>query len=163
METAPARIPKKAFRDPLNWLSWGLGSGLSPWMPGTLGSLVGVVIYVCLPALPLPHYIGLVAVLFLAGVGVCGYTARALGVHDHASIVWDEIVGYLVTMTAAPAGWPWILAGFGLFRLFDIWKPWPIRWLDRRVRGGFGIMVDDLLAAVYAAFLLQITSLFLLT
>ncbi|MDZ7736735.1 MAG: phosphatidylglycerophosphatase A [Gammaproteobacteria bacterium] len=154
-------MPGCAFRDPLNWLSWGGGAGLSPWMPGTAGSLVGVVIYLCLPAMSLFQYIGLTILLFAVGIWLCRHTARALGVHDHPAIVWDEIVGYMVTMTAAPAGWGWVLAGFVLFRLFDIWKPWPIRWLDRYVTGGFGIMIDDLLAAIYAAFLLQITSLFL--
>jgi len=160
---ASASLPAQAYRSPLNWLAWGLGSGLSPWMPGTAGTLLGVVIYLCLPVLPVAVYLALVAGLFLFGIWLCRYTARAIGVHDHPSIVWDEIVGYLITMTAAPAGWPWAAAGFVLFRLFDIWKPWPICWLDRRVTGGFGIMLDDLVAGLYAAVLLQITSIFLLT
>ena len=129
-------------------------------MPGTVGTLVGVLFYLGLAGLPLTVYCAVTAGLFLAGIWICDRTARDLGVHDHPAIVWDEIVGYLVTMIAAPRGWGWLLAGFLLFRLFDIWKPWPIRWLDRRVRGGFGIMVDDLLAGIYAAVLLQIAFLF---
>mgnify|MGYP000747760729 CR=1 FL=1 len=82
----------------------------------------------------------------LAGIWLCGRAAQDLGVHDHPGIVWDEIAGYLLTMMAAPAGWPWIVIGFVLFRLFDVWKPWPIGWLDRRVQGGLGIMLDDLVA-----------------
>ncbi len=141
-------------------LAYGFGTGLVGKMPGTVGTLIGVLFYLGLAGLPLAAYGTVTAALFLAGIWICGRTARDLGVHDHPAIVWDEIVGYLVTMMAAPRGWGWLLAGFLLFRLFDIWKPWPIRWLDRRVQGGFGIMVDDLLAAVYAAILLQIASLF---
>ncbi len=144
-------------------LAFGFGAGLAKKMPGTAGTLVGVLCYLGLAGLPLAYYTAVTLLLFLAGIWLCGQTARDLAVHDHPAIVWDEIVGYLVTMTAAPAGWRWVLAGFLLFRLFDIWKPWPIHWLDRRASGGFGIMVDDLLAAVYAAFLLQISSLFLPT
>ena len=103
-----------------------------------------------------PYYLALAIVMFAAGVWLCGKTADRLGVHDHPAIVWDEIVGYLITMILAPSGWLWILIGFVLFRLFDIWKPWPIHWLDKQVRGGLGIMIDDVLAAVYALICLQI-------
>lgn len=150
------------LKNPINWLAWGLGSGLSPWMPGTCGTLVGVALYLPLSVLPLVVYLLIVLFMAIFGIWLCAYTARDLAVHDHGSIVWDEIVGVLVALTAAPAGWPWLLAGFALFRLFDIWKPWPISWLDRQVHGGFGIMIDDILAGLYAAVLLQITSLFLL-
>ena len=94
--------------------------------------------------------------MFVAGIWLCGRSADRLGVHDHPAIVWDEIVGYLITMLLAPTGWVWILLGFILFRIFDIWKPWPIRWLDKQVRGGAGIMLDDVLAAVFAMIFLQI-------
>nr|VFJ63026.1 MAG: phosphatidylglycerophosphatase [Candidatus Kentron sp. FW] len=114
-----------------------------------MGTVVGVVFYICLQHLPLPWYILTVAILFILGVWSCGITARAIGVHDHPTIVWDEIVGFLVAMTAAPTGWGWILLGFALFRLFDIVKPWPIRFIDTYVRGGLGIMLDDLLAGIY--------------
>jgi phosphatidylglycerophosphatase A len=106
--------------------------------------------------LALTIYLLLVAALFLVGITLCAHTARRLGVHDHPGIVWDEIVGYLVTMTLAPPGWIWIVTGFVLFRFFDVVKPWPIKWLDRKVAGGFGIMVDDLLAGIAAAAVLYL-------
>ena len=96
--------------------------------------------------------------MFGAGVWICARTSAALGVHDHGAIVWDEVVGYLAAMTAAPPGWAWAVLGFLLFRLFDICKPFPIRWLDRRVPGGLGIMLDDLTAALYSALSIHIIS-----
>ncbi len=94
--------------------------------------------------------------LFVLGVWVCGKAGRELGVHDHPAIVWDEVVGYLVTMTAVPVDWGWLLGGFLLFRLFDILKPWPVRWFDRRVPGGVGVMADDLVAGLMAWGVLQV-------
>lgn len=144
-------------------LAVGFGSGLAPFAPGTCGTLVGVLVYLALARLPAPAYLLVVAVLFAAGVPVCAARARRLGVHDHPSIVWDEIVGYLIAMILAPRGWPWVAGGFLAFRFFDIAKPWPVRWADRRVGGGWGIMLDDLLAGVYAFALLQIVGLALKT
>jgi phosphatidylglycerophosphatase A len=138
-------------RDPVQLLALGFGSGRAPVAPGTFGTVVGILFYLPMAGLtPLP-YLAITALLFVAGIPICAYAARQFGVHDHSAIVWDEIVGYLVTMAFAPSGWLWIVLGFALFRLFDIWKPWPISWLDRRVHGGLGIMVDDLLAGIYAA------------
>ena len=131
-----------------HWIAFGLGSGLVPRAPGTFGTLAGVPLYWLLSPLPLVTYLGVVTVLFGLGIWACGRTAQDLGVQDPGVIVWDEVVGYLAAMTAAPNDWPWILAGFLLFRLFDIWKPWPIRWLDQHLRGGLGIMLDDLAAGV---------------
>jgi phosphatidylglycerophosphatase A len=151
------RISPRLLLHPLDFLALGGGSGLVPKAPGTAGTLVAVPVYLLLQSLALSSvvYLGLVAALFVAGIGLCAHAARRLGVHDHPGIVWDEIVGYLVTMTLAPAGWLWVLLGFALFRLFDVLKPWPIRWLDRRVHGGFGIMLDDLVAGIFAALVLQ--------
>ncbi len=129
-----------------HWIAFGFGAGLAPRAPGTAGTLAAVPIYLVLSDLPVTVYLGVVGALFLLGVWACGRTADEIGAKDPSAIVWDEIVGFLLTMTAAPAGWVWILAGFAAFRLFDIWKPWPIGWLDRRVPGGLGIMLDDLLA-----------------
>lgn len=143
------------LKHPVHLLALGLGSGLTPGMPGTMGTLLGVGAYLLLPAMPLLHYGALLLALFLAGIWICGVTARALGVDDHPAIVYDEFVGYLVTMTMAPAGWMWVLSGFLWFRLFDIWKPWPIRWLDRNIKGGLGVMLDDLVAGLYALAALQ--------
>jgi phosphatidylglycerophosphatase A len=138
------------LRNPVHLLAFGLGSGVSPVAPGTLGTLVAVPLYLLLEPLSLFSYLVTVAVAFVAGVWLCDQTSRDLGVHDHGGIVWDEIVGYLVTMALAPEGWLWMLVGFVLFRIFDIFKPWPIGLLDKHVEGGFGIMVDDLLAGIYA-------------
>lgn len=143
-------------RKPLHLVAFGFGTGFVPKAPGTAGTLVGVILYLLLAPIPIAAYVVITAVLFIVGVPLCDRVSRDLGVHDHSGIVWDEVVGYLVTMTAAPAGWLPVVAGFVLFRLFDILKPWPIRALDRRVHGGLGIMLDDLVAGVFAALALQL-------
>lgn len=143
------------LKNPVHLLAFGFGTGLAPRAPGTAGSVLGAVLYLALSGLPLFTYVALLAVLFVAGVWLCGRTAEDLGVPDHGGIVFDEVVGVLVAMTALPLHWPWLLAGFLLFRFFDIVKPWPINVLDRRVKGGFGIMLDDLIAGIAALALLQ--------
>ena len=145
----------RLLRHPAHFLSFGFGSGLAPVAPGTFGTLAAVPLYWLLAQVSLGYYLAAVALGTLLGVWLCGFTARTLGVHDHGAIVWDEVIGYLITMTLAPAGWPWLLVGFVLFRIFDILKPWPIRWADRRVGGGLGIMLDDVLAGVMAWLVLQ--------
>ncbi len=149
-------LPMSIWRDPLMWLACGFGTGAARIAPGTFGTLVGLPFYYYMQPLSVWWYLAIVTVFFIIGIGLCGYAAKQLNVHDHPGIVWDEVVGYLVTMFMAPAGWLWMAVGFALFRLFDIWKPWPIRLLDQGVGGGFGIMVDDLLAGIYAAGLLQL-------
>jgi len=150
-----ARIPPKLLLNPIDLLALGFGSGLVPVGPGTAGTVVAIPLYLLLQPLGLVVYLAIVVLAFVAGIGICTHAANRLGVHDHPGIVWDEIVGYLVTMTAAPGGWEWVVGGFVLFRIFDIAKPWPIRWLDRHVHGGSGIMLDDLLAGVFAAAVMQ--------
>ncbi len=142
--------------NPIHLLAFGFGSGLAPVAPGTFGTLAAVPFYLLMARLPLEVYLAVLAVVILAGIWICGRTSRDLGVHDHPGIVWDEFAGFFVTMIAAPPGWFWLVAGFGLFRLFDILKPWPIGWLDRRVKGGLGIMLDDLLAGSFAWGVLQL-------
>jgi phosphatidylglycerophosphatase A len=154
-------VPPRLLLHPSGLLSLGFGSGLVPVAPGTTGTLAAIPVYLLLQDLTLAVYVAVVSVMFIAGIPLCAWTARRLGVHDHPAIVWDEIVGYLVTMVAAPAGWQWIVAGFVLFRLFDIAKPWPISWLDRRVTGGLGIMLDDLVAGIFAAAVLQLLHFYL--
>jgi phosphatidylglycerophosphatase A len=144
------------LRNPVHVLAFGFGAGLSPLAPGTAGTLLGVFIYLSMAPLPVPYYIAVCGLLFVAGVWICARTSRDLGVHDHSGIVFDEIVGFLVAMIALPPEWLWLVAGFVLFRLFDIIKPWPIGWFDRRVEGGLGIMLDDLLAGLAALALLQL-------
>lgn len=151
---------RKVFTNPIHFLAFGFGSGLSPYAPGTMGTLAAIPLYWLLHYLSLPHYCIVVLALTLFGFWICDWSAKDLGVHDYPGIVWDEIVGYLITMIAAPAGWVWIVIGFLLFRLFDIWKPWPIHWADQKVKGGVGIVLDDVIAAVYAWIVLQVLAYF---
>lgn len=141
---------KSLLKNPVHLLAFGFGSGLAPKAPGTFGTLVAIPIFLLICQWPLLHYGLFVLVTALAGIYICGKTAKDLRVHDHGGIVWDEMVGYWITMMMIPVGWASIVAGFLLFRLFDIWKPFPIRWLDKQVKGGFGIMVDDVLAGIFA-------------
>ena len=152
------RRPALSLANPVHFLALGFGSGLAPVAPGTFGTLAAVPLYLLVSELPLSAYLGVVLAGSVVGVWLCGRTARDLGVHDDPAIVWDEIIGYLVTMIAAPSGWVWVVVGFLLFRLFDVWKPWPIGYLDRQVGGGAGIMVDDLVAGVLALLVLQATA-----
>ncbi len=149
-------ISPSIWSNPIHILAFGFGAGLAKNAPGTVGTLVAVPLYLLLLPVSLFAYVAITALLALFGIWLCQVTARDLGVHDHPGIVWDEIVGYLVTMTAAPSGFWWIVVGFGLFRLFDIWKPWPISVADRAVSGGLGIMLDDVIAGVYAWVILQL-------
>jgi phosphatidylglycerophosphatase A len=148
--------PRFRLARPSHFLALGFGSGLAPWMPGTFGTLAGIPVYLLAAQLPLTAYLALTLALFLLGIHLCGTAARDAGVHDHPAIVWDEIVGYLITMIAVAPTWPMVLAGFLLFRFFDIVKPWPVRLLDRRVSGGFGIMVDDAGAGLLALLCLHL-------
>jgi len=144
------------LRHPAYFIAFGGGSGLAPKAPGTFGSLAAIPLYLLLaPLAPIIYFFVTLALLFL-GVWACARTERDLGVHDHPGIVWDEVVGMLVTLFLAPAGWVWLLIGFGLFRLFDIWKPFPIGWLNAHGKGGWGIMLDDVAAGVAAAVCLQV-------
>ncbi|MDV2858992.1 MULTISPECIES: phosphatidylglycerophosphatase A [Oceanimonas] len=141
--------------NPLHLLALGFGSGLSPIMPGTMGTLAAVPFYLLMTALPLWLYVTLLIIGFVAGIKICNAATSAIGRHDHGAIVWDEFIGFGITMLAAPAGWQWIAIGFVLFRFFDMVKPWPISWFDRRVHGGFGIMLDDVIAGLFALVCLQ--------
>lgn len=142
------------LRDPVLLLAFGFGSGLAPKAPGTAGTLAAVPLWLMIALIPQVAQFLLVAVVIVVGIPICGIAARSLGVHDHGGIVWDEFAGLFLTLLLLPAGpgpeWVWLLIGFVLFRAFDILKPWPIRWLDRHVPGGTGIMLDDLLAALFA-------------
>jgi phosphatidylglycerophosphatase A len=143
------------MRNPVHFLAFGFGSGLSPKAPGTMGTLAAIPLWYLLAQLPLFGYLAGLAVVIAVGPYLCGKTARDLGEHDHGGIVWDEFAGFLLTMVLVPVGIWTALIGFALFRLFDILKPWPIGWLDRHIHGGTGIMVDDLVAGIYAAACIQ--------
>lgn len=146
--------PRQILTDPIHLLAFGFGAGLAPVAPGTFGTLVAVPLELATRGLELPWRVGLVVAVCLLGVYICGESARRLGEHDHSGIVWDEIAGYSVAMLAAPDGWLWIVAGFALFRLFDVLKPWPIRELDHGIGGGIGIMLDDVVAGLFAGIIL---------
>ncbi len=148
--------PRDIIFHPVHFFSLGFGSGLSPFAPGTAGTLFAVLLYIPLATLPLWAYVTVLVVGSLVGIVLCEKTSNKLGGHDHPAIVWDEFLGYWLTMLFAPTGWLWIVIGFVLFRLFDIWKPWPISVIDHKVKGGFGIMLDDLVAGVYALVALQL-------
>ena len=155
---APVR-PTVAFMRPRlsRWIALGFGSGLSPRAPGTVGTLWAWVAWEVLSRwFSAPMLLGLVTVGFLVGIWACGRTAEALGVEDHGGIVWDEIVAFWLVLAFAPPGFGAQFAAFLLFRLFDIAKPPPIRQVDASVRGGFGVMLDDLLAAFYTLLVLAL-------
>ncbi|MDH3219950.1 MAG: phosphatidylglycerophosphatase A [Gammaproteobacteria bacterium] len=144
------------LRNPLHLLSLGFGSGLAPVAPGTCGTLVAIPLYLLMAQLDPAWYIVLVALSFGGGIYLCQYTSNALKLHDHPAIVWDEFVGFWITMIAVPTTWQWILLGFVLFRVFDIIKPWPVGVADAKMKGGFGIMIDDVLAGLYALACMQL-------
>lgn len=137
---------------PAGWIATGFGAGLSPKAPGTAGSLIALLPWwFLLRELPLAWYLAVLVVGFALGVWACGVACQRLGMHDHGALVWDEVIGMWITLLLAPAAWWWLIVGFALFRLFDVWKPWPIRVFDRRLHGGLGVMVDDVVAGVFAA------------
>ncbi|MDD2802401.1 MAG: phosphatidylglycerophosphatase A [Methylococcales bacterium] len=147
--------PKQIVSDPVLFLAFGFGSGLAKKAPGTFGTLAALPLYLALIQVQnLIVYSVVTLLVILIGVWICGQAAEKLGEHDFGGIVWDEIAGFLVTMWLVPFTWQAVALGFILFRVFDIVKPWPIRWIDRQVHGGLGIMLDDVLAGVFAGGLL---------
>jgi phosphatidylglycerophosphatase A len=136
---------------PARFIAFGFGSGLSPKAPGTAGSVVGVGLYYLLSLFLSTHaIIVLLMVFFALGVWACDITGRDLGVADHGGMVWDEVVAMMLVLVFTPVGLVWYVSAFALFRLFDIWKPFPISYLDKKFKGGFGVMIDDIAAAIYA-------------
>lgn len=149
----------KLLRDPMCLLAFGFGLGLMPWMPGTFGGLLAFPLIWAAAGWPLSALVVLAVFLSLAGVAICGHAGRKLGVEDHGGIVWDEVCGAFIAMLAAPPEWPWWIAAFLLFRLFDIVKPWPVSWFDAHVPGGLGVMLDDVAAGFMAAAVLVLVRL----
>ena len=140
-------------------MAYGFGTGLAPFAPGTFGSLVGVALFWVMASLGAGTYVGIVVVLFIAGIFICGQTARDTSAVDPGFIVYDEIVGFMVAMYLMPREWRWIAAGFIIYRIFDIWKPFPINIVEEKLTLGIAIMADDVIAGIYTLLILQITRL----
>ena len=145
-----AELRRIAMANPSAFLAFGLGSGLSPKAPGTVGTVAALLPAIALVQLPMVWALAVVVLAFVIGVVICEWTGRELGVHDHGGLVWDEFVGMWLVLLFVPIHWAWWLAAFVAFRVFDVIKPWPIRWVDSRVKGGFGVMIDDVIAAIFA-------------
>ncbi|KOY62966.1 phosphatidylglycerophosphatase [Photorhabdus heterorhabditis] len=148
MDEAKRRL---RMSNPWHLLATGFGSGLSPIIPGTMGSVASIPFWLLL--MQFPEWICWLVIIIgmLFGIMICQRTSDDMKVHDHGSIVWDEFIGMWITLMAIPViNWQWVLTGFIVFRIFDMWKPWPIRWFDRYVHGGLGIMLDDIIAAIFS-------------
>lgn len=158
-DTEVQKVPIKFLADPGHFLALGCGSGLIRPAPGTWGTVLAVVLWwALLSGAGLAVYLGVILAAAAFGVWASGRTADALGVEDHSAIVWDEFVGLWIACIALPSGWLWLLAAFVLFRVFDILKPWPVGWLDRNIKGGWGIMLDDLAAGFLALVVIQLVA-----
>jgi len=144
----PARV---VLTHPAGWIASGFGIGLSPVAPGTMGSLTALLPWwFYLQHATLAVQLAIIGAAFVVGVFTANWVIEKTGVQDPSVVVWDEFIGQWIALLLAPAGWMWMALGFGLFRLFDIWKPWPVRWADRKLHGGVGAMLDDVLAGIYA-------------
>ena len=143
------------FAHPAHFFGLGFGSGLAPKAPGTFGTLVGLPLFWLISNDSFNKQIIIIAALFMIGIYFCDKTGKALVVADHGAIVWDEIVAMMLVLAFAPAGFIFWFVAFLLFRLFDIWKPYPICYADAKLKNGFGVMFDDLLAAIYAILVMK--------
>lgn len=144
---------------PAGWIASGFGAGLSPRAPGTVGSIVAFLPWwFGLRELSPAYQLAVMAIAFAIGVWAANWVINRTRINDPSVVVWDEFVGQWIALMFVPAGWPWLIAAFAAFRLFDIWKPWPVRWADQRLHGGFGAMFDDVLAGIYACGLLQLVA-----
>ncbi len=150
-----AAIFTKVWQKPAYFIAFGFGTGLMPFAPGTWGTLIGVVLYTLIAPLPQAFYFLLLLIFFGLGVYVSTHISQELGIDDYKGIVWDEVVGFCVTMTMVPCHSIWLIIGFILFRLFDVCKPWPISFIDQHIKSGLGIMLDDVLAGVCASLILH--------
>lgn len=146
---------------PAHFIACGFGSGLSPKAPGTAGTLAAWLLFPALSAaLSDAALLAVLVACFLVGVAAASRTGRDLGVADHGAIVWDEMVPFWLVLLLTPKTLPWQAVAFALFRFFDIVKPPPVSWADRRIKGGLGVMLDDLIAAGYALLVLAVLSRF---
>jgi phosphatidylglycerophosphatase A len=156
-KTLTAAQRRALLSRPAGWLACGFGSGLTPVAQGTFGSLASILPWLWLRHQSLSLNLVVIVIGFAIGVWACDIAGRMLGVDDHRSLVWDEFIGqWIALLPALLAPWWAVVAGFALFRLFDVWKPWPIRWLDQHLKGGLGVMVDDVIAGIFAAIVLWV-------
>jgi len=149
------KLSTKVWHDPIYFIAFGFGTGLMRVAPGTWGTVAAIPVYLLIAKTSPLVYLLFTIAAFAFGVFVSDKVSQDLGVHDYGGIVWDEVVGYLLTLFMVPVGFWWMLLGFVLFRIFDIWKPQPIGWVDKHVHGGLGIMLDDVIAAIFAGIILQ--------
>ncbi len=159
--STPSQSAKALLLHPAGWIASGFGSGFSPFAPGTVGSAAALLPWLWLRTLSLPFYALTLMIAFAIGVWASSWVVRRSGVQDPQVVVCDEFVGVWIALIAAPTGWVWILAGFALFRLFDIWKPWPVGWADEKLHGGLGVMLDDVFAGIYALIVMQVAAFFI--
>lgn len=149
-------VPEKVWQDPIYFVAFGFGTGAIPFAPGTFGTLMAIPFYLLLSPLPVIPYVVFLGLFIAFSSWICSRLSREINVHDHVGMNIDEFAGFFVTMTAVPAGFGWIVMGFLLFRFFDIIKPWPIGYIDEKVQGGFGMILDDVIAGIFACAILQI-------
>lgn len=151
-------IPESVWRNPLHFIAFGFGSGAIPVAPGTFGTFLAIPFYLLIRPTPIYVYCGIVLIITLVSIWICDKVSKEIGVDDHQGMNLDEFVGFFVTMIAAPHGCWWILLGVVLFRFFDIVKPFPIRQIDEKVHGGFGMILDDVCAGVYSCIIIQLVA-----
>lgn len=151
-------IPPTVWQDPLQFIAFGFGSGTLPFAPGTFGTLFAIPFYLLIQHTPPLIYLAIVVILTVLSIWICDKVSKEIEVDDHQGMCLDEFIGFFVTMFAAPHGWIWIVIGFILFRIFDIWKPFPIRYIDEKIHGGFGMILDDVCAGIYSCLLIHIIS-----
>jgi len=149
-------IPNSIWHKPTHFIAFGFGAGALPWAPGTFGTLLAIPFYLALRPLPLIAYIIAVILIALGSIWLCEKVSKEIQVEDHQGMCLDEFVGYFVTMTGVPFGLGWIILGVILFRIFDILKPWPIQQIDAKMKGGAGMILDDVLAGIYSCIILHI-------
>ncbi len=158
---SPPDVPQAVWEKPLYFIGFGLGSGAIPFAPGTFGTLLAIPFYLLLAKLSLIAYVIFLVIFIAFSSWVSERLSKEIKLHDHPGMNIDEFAGFFVTMLNAPLGWGWVVLGFILFRLFDIFKPWPIRYIDENVHGGFGMILDDVVAGLFACFIIQLTAFFI--
>lgn len=149
-------VPAAVWQDPRYFVAFGFGSGTISTAPGTMGTIMAIPFYLLLRPLPLYLYIIFVICFIAASAWLCEKLSRDTHTHDHPGMNIDEFAGFFVTMINAPWGWPWILLGFLLFRIFDVLKPWPISYIDKKMTSGLGMILDDVVAGLFGFILIQL-------